>query len=103
MSMMLRSPVLRQSFRHQRFGEHNGPYVTNVCFETVHVHKHIYSSLSECIHTPLVVRRGVDVVHTDRIGAQFLHESGIEFTLCSINERVVFDQLIGNTCELKVD
>lgn len=38
------------------------------------------------------------MVHTNRVGAELLHQSSIKLALGSVHERVVFDELVGNTC-----
>ena len=38
------------------------------------------------------------MVDTDRIGSQLLHECSVKLTLGGVHERVIFDELVGNTC-----
>lgn len=75
------------------------PHKANVRLEAVTVDKEIYPCFCKGTHATTVVRGSIDMVDTDGICAKFLHESGIELTLSGVHERVIFDQLVGNTCK----
>lgn len=40
------------------------------------------------------------MVYSNGVGAQILHQFGVEFALCSIDERIVGDQLVCDTYEI---
>lgn len=39
------------------------------------------------------------MVHPNRVGTKLFHEIGVKLALCSVCERIVFDELVGHTCE----
>jgi hypothetical protein len=45
-----------------------------------------------------VVGTGIDMVHTDRIGAQLGHAGDVALALGCVNKRVRGGQLISNAC-----
>lgn len=45
-----------------------------------------------------MVAGGVDVVDTDGVGANVLHKTGVELALGVVDERVVGDELVGDSC-----
>jgi hypothetical protein len=49
-----------------------------------------------------VICRLIYVINSDGIDAQLLHEIRIALALLSIDERIVFDQLISDTCRARV-
>jgi len=44
-----------------------------------------------------MVSLGIDMVHTDDIGAQGLHESSVQRALLRIDERIIWCELVRNT------
>jgi len=49
-----------------------------------------------------VVGGGVDVVHTDSIGSDGLHESSIKSALVAVDQRIVWSELVGNAWKVLV-
>jgi hypothetical protein len=45
-----------------------------------------------------MVARGINVVHTNGIGTQRLHESGVKLALGRVDERIGGNELVRNTC-----
>jgi hypothetical protein len=43
-----------------------------------------------------MVSSGIDMVYSDGVGAQFLHQGRVEFALGSVDKRVVVSQLVGD-------
>lgn len=41
---------------------------------------------------------GVDMIDTNSIGPQLCHQTGIEFALLLVDERVQIGKLVGNAC-----
>lgn len=73
------------------------PYIADVRFEAVHIHPDVYVVFRKRVHAARMVCRSVHMVDSDCVGAQLLHESGIELALGRICKGIVLDQLIGNT------
>jgi hypothetical protein len=72
-------------------------YNAYVCFERVHVHKQVYPSCSKGVHASRVVCRRIDVVNANGIGTKLLHQVGIKLALVCVDERVLVDELVGDT------
>lgn len=68
--------------------------------EGVHVHEQVDARVSEGVHAIAVVSARVDVVDTDRVRAEGLHQVRIEGALSAIEKRVVGSQLIGDAFRL---
>ena len=77
--------------------EHSS-YVADVGLEAVQIDEAIDPFSCECIHAPLVVGGFVDVVDSDCIRSELLHKVCITLALFGIDKRIVFDELVGNTC-----
>lgn len=76
----------------------NSSYLSDVGRVGVHIHEEVYASLREDIHASIMVSRGVDMVHADRISTQLLHQGCVELALLGIDKRIVLSELIGNPC-----
>ena len=74
------------------------PYLLNLCSEGVQIHKQEYSSISKCRHAVRVVLGAVDMVNAYRVGTELLHQGSIELTLGVVDKRVIWEELIGNSC-----
>lgn len=70
----------------------------DVCGEGVQIDPSVDSCVGERAHAAVVVGRRVYVVHADGVGAEGLHEGGIELTLVGVRKRVVIGQLVGRAC-----
>lgn len=62
--------------------------------EIIQINKDVDTSICKRAHTALVVSVWINVVYSNRIGAQILHLSGIARALFGIDQGVVRDQLI---------
>ena len=67
--------------------------------ESVEIDKEIDSSVGKCAHASLVVTARIDVVDTDRIRSQSLHELRIVAALVVVDQRVIGSELVGDTCD----
>jgi len=72
-------------------------YLVNRRVESFQINKQINSGVLKGGHAPVVVSVRIDVVDTDCVGAQFLHQSGVQFALSGINERVIVGKLVGDS------
>jgi hypothetical protein len=72
-------------------------YLINSRVESLQINKQIDSGILKGRHATVVISGGVDVVDSDCVGAQFLHQSGVQFALSSINERVIVGKLVGDS------
>jgi len=52
------------------------------------------SSIRESLHASLVILLRLNVVHTDRVGANRLHKLSVEPALGRIDERVIGNKLV---------
>lgn len=68
----------------------------NVGGEGVEVNERVDASGSKGAHAARVVGVGINVVDTDRVGAESLHERRIARALVAVDQRVVFRQLVSN-------
>ena len=73
-------------------------YISNVGLEAVQIYPQVDSNCGKCIHTPRVVLRGVNMVYTNRVRSELLHQCGVELALGGVHEGIIFDELIGDTC-----
>ena len=64
--------------------------------EVVQVNEQINANIGECLHAPLMIAIGVNVVNANGIGTKILHLFGVSCTLFSINEGIVRNELIRN-------
>lgn len=55
------------------------------------------SSIFESLHTIIVIFGRVDVVYTNGVGADRLHQLGIVTALCGIDEWILGNQLVRDT------
>lgn len=70
----------------------------DVRVESVKVEPDVDSGVSERVHAVVMLSFGVDVVYADRIGTEGLHEVGIALALVAVDERVVWEELVGDAC-----
>ena len=79
-----------------------GRDLLNLRVEGVQIQPDVDARVGEGAHALGVVLLGINVVDADRVGANGLHESGVEAALCGIDERVIGDELVGNAwyCQL---
>lgn len=76
-------------------------HLSNVSWEGVHIDEEVYVVLCEDIHASSVICRRIDMVHSDCVDSQGLHQSCVARALCGIDKRIAFLKLIGNTCRKK--
>lgn len=69
--------------------EQGGTNRKNIRVKSVQVDEGIYAGLVKGCHAPVVICAGVNVVNTDCVGTQRLHEVGIAGALISINQWVI--------------
>lgn len=75
-------------------------YEVDVSLETVQIHKEIDAVRREDIHATRVVGGFVDVIDSDSVCSQLLHQSSVTATLVDVHKRIIFDQLICDTCRM---
>jgi hypothetical protein len=73
-------------------------YVSDIGLEAVQIDKGIDTAGREGIHTSSMISSAVDMIDTNGVGAELLHQSSITVALFSIDERIILDELISNTC-----
>jgi hypothetical protein len=69
--------------------------------ESVQVEPDVDTSVGEGLHAGVVVGFWVNVVNADGVGAQGLHQVGIEGALGVVDERIIWQELVGNTLRRK--
>ena len=74
------------------------PYLLNLSSEGIQIHKQVYPSISKCRHAVCVVLSAVDMVDAYCVGTELLHQGSIELTLAVVDKRVIWEELIGNSC-----
>ena len=67
--------------------------------ESVKVEEQIDASILEGAHTLVMIRCWVDVVDTNGIGSECLHECSIQFALISLGKWVVRSELVRNALD----
>lgn len=72
-------------------------YLINSRVKCFQINKQINTGIRKGRHAPVVVSVRIDMVDTDCVGAQFLHQSGVQLALSGINEGVIVGKLVGNT------
>ncbi len=72
-------------------------YQLDIRLEAVHINPNVYVVLSKGVHATGMVPGRVYVVDSNRVGSKLFHEGGVELALRLVHERIVFDQLVGNT------
>ena len=72
-------------------------YLLQLSVKGIQVDKEVDSHVRKGLHTSAVVGGGVNMVHAYGVGIQFLHQLRIAFALCSIDERIKRDELIGDS------
>lgn len=70
----------------------------DVGVESIKVEPDVDAGVLESLHALVMFGRGIDVVDTDRIGSEGLHEVGIKLALVVVNERVFWEKLVGDSC-----
>lgn len=73
-------------------------YLLDLRIERVQVQPNVDASIGKCLHAIVVVGIRVDVVDAYRVGANLLHQRRVELALVIVDERVVGDQLVGDSC-----
>jgi hypothetical protein len=73
-------------------------YGSDVGIKRVQVDEEVDASISERLHTAIMVGIGIDVVHTQGVGAEFLHQLDISLALLRVDERILRAELIRDTC-----
>lgn len=71
-------------------------YGKDVSREGVHINHGIDPSVSKSLHATIVVGRRVDVVDTNGIGTQLLHQARVSLALLSVDQRISRYQLVRN-------
>ena len=66
--------------------------------EGVEVDPGVDAGVGEGGHAAVVVGAGVDVVDADGVGAQGLHEAGVELALLRLRQRVIVGELVRDAC-----
>lgn len=77
-------------------------YWVDISWEIIKIYQEIDSRVGKGGHTSIMVGFGIDVIDTNGIGAQCLHESCIAYALCRVHQRVVWDQLVCNAWNKKL-
>ena len=75
----------------------DGSYVSDVGLEAVQIDKYMDPIGCEGIHTPRVLGRLVDMVDSDGICTELVHQSRITLALFGVDERIIFDELVRDT------
>jgi hypothetical protein len=68
----------------------------DVRVEGVQVEPDVDAGVGESLHAAIVVSARIDVVNTDGVGSEGLHQDGIAGALVIVDERVVRQQLVGD-------
>jgi hypothetical protein len=63
-------------------------YWKDVRGESIHVNHGINTRVGKYIHASIMVSISVDMIHSNRVHAQFLHQSSISFALSGINQGI---------------
>ena len=69
-------------------------YQLDVGLEAIHVHKKVYPCICESLHATGVICGGIDVVDTDGVGTEGLHEGGVCAALLYAHQGVIRDELV---------
>jgi len=69
------------SVRVSHLAHHRFTYLRNLCSEGIHINEQVDSSILKSRHASVVVAASVNVVYANGIGAELLHECGIELAL----------------------
>jgi hypothetical protein len=72
-------------------------YNSDVCFEVVHIDPQVYSGICKGAHATRVICLAIYMVDANGISTELLHKSGIQLALGRVGERVLIDELVGNT------
>jgi hypothetical protein len=65
--------------------------------ESVQVEPDVNASIGKSLHAGVMLGFWINVVNTDRVGTQSLHEVGITCALVVVDEWIVWQELVGNT------
>ena len=76
---------------------HKPTYLVNLRVESVQVDEGVDTSIRKCIHTRFVICGWIDMVDSNCIGSQSLHEGSIKTTLCALRQGISFNKLIGDS------
>jgi hypothetical protein len=72
-------------------------YNSDVCFEIVHINPQVYSGICKGVHATRVICPAIYMVDANGISTELLHKSSIQLALGCVDERVLVDELVGNT------
>jgi hypothetical protein len=66
----------------------------------IEIQPDINARVGKRLHTRIVIALGIDVVDANRVGANRLHELGVEGALRRSDERVIGDKLIRDAYQI---
>jgi hypothetical protein len=69
-------------------------YRQDVGVKGVQVNHEVDASVGKGLHAAVVVCVGVDMINTQRVGAELFHETRISLALLGVNERVFRSKLV---------
>lgn len=68
--------------------------------KSVQINKDIDTMRVEGLHARIVIQTRVDVIHTDGVGTQLLHQCSITGTLCTVCAELVALKLVGDALDV---
>lgn len=74
-----------------------GTYSLNVRVEGVQVDKQVNARVIHGLYTPVVLSIRIHMVHANGVHSQFLHQGKVPLALVGIDERILGNELVGNT------
>jgi hypothetical protein len=77
-------------------------FLVDLRIERVEIQPQVDASVGERLHAVFVIGGWINVVNTDAVCANGLHESSVGGALVIVNEGVVWDELVGDSWGLLV-
>jgi hypothetical protein len=77
---------------------HDATHGSDVGIKSVQVDEEVDASISECLHAAIMVGIGIDMIHAQGVGAELLHQLDISLALLRVDERILWAELIRDTC-----
>lgn len=74
-------------------------YSCDIGGEGIHINHSVDTSISESTHATIMVGISIDMVDTNRVGTQFLHQGSIPGALVGVDQRVIREQLVGDALD----
>ena len=92
------SILCQHSLRPKKVTKKTTTYLLNLCSKGIQVNEHVDTAVGKRLHTAVMRSIWVDVVDTNRVCAERLHESRVACALRGIDEWIVGNELVCNSC-----